>query len=124
MINTFMASGKIINKGDIKTYGKGTIGIPFEVAFTDVYSNASGRHIAEHNVKLFAWREMAADINDLKIGDEVILELKLSTREYQGKSYVDIKLVGIVMVNGKLFVISDNGQEARENIKKEEEIPF
>jgi len=124
MISKFVASGKITEKGNIKTYGKGTIGIPFEVAFTDIYSNASGRHLAEHKVKLFAWREMAADINGLSVGDEVILELKMSTRDYNGKTYVDIKTEGIVMVNGVLFTITEQGAEARENIKKEEEIPF
>lgn len=127
MIQTFLATGKVLEKSDLN-YAKGS-GLPFvnlQVGLTDTYSNASGNHVIVHKVKVFCYNKQAVLATTIKENDDIILELQLTTSEKEGKdgkkwTNLDVKLKNIVYINGKPAVMPlDVSKESNLN----EEAPF
>lgn len=85
--NRVQLIGRVGTDPDIRTVGKGKIFARLNLATNEHYINNNGEHVKEtqwHN--LVAWDKNAVFIQKyLKKGQEVAIEGKLTTRNYQDK---------------------------------------
>jgi hypothetical protein len=125
MISTFLASGKVVDRSELtQAKGSGMASVTLNLLLTDCYSNASGNHIYNHPVRLWVGGGLAVLANTLKTNDEVIIELKMTTREWKEKHYIDLRLVNFVMVNGQPMIVSDEVIAGKEKEDKQNNLPM
>lgn len=128
MKNRVQLIGRLGQDPEVRTLNSGKMVAQFSLATSEVYKNSAGERVQDtqwHQV--VAWGKLAEVSENLLIkGQEVVIEGKISYRNYEDKNgikrYVTEIIASDIMLVGKR--LKEKGSEVAEQEAAYEELPF
>ncbi|MEK6476832.1 single-stranded DNA-binding protein [Catalinimonas sp. 4WD22] len=128
MKNRVQLIGRLGQDPEVRTLNSGKMVAQFSLATSEVYKNSAGERVQDtqwHQV--VAWGKLAEVSENLLIkGQEVVVEGKISYRNYEDKNgikrYVTEIIASDIMLVGKR--LKEKGSEVAEQEAAYEELPF
>ncbi|MDF9795890.1 single-strand DNA-binding protein [Catalinimonas alkaloidigena] len=128
MKNRVQLIGRLGQDPEVRTLNSGRMVAQFSLATSEVYKNSAGERVQDtqwHQV--IAWGKLAEISENLLIkGQEVVVEGKISYRNYEDKNgikrYVTEIIASDIMLVGKR--LKEKGSEVAEQEAAYEELPF
>jgi single-strand DNA-binding protein len=128
MKNRVQLIGRLGQDPEVRTLNSGKMVAQFSLATSEVYKNSAGERVQDtqwHQV--IAWGKLAEVSENLLIkGQEVVVEGKISYRNYEDKNgikrYVTEIIASDIMLVGKR--LKEKGSEVAEQEAAYEELPF